>query len=112
MVKRITVKIPKTPTDKWVTHRGGRPLNKKTIGDTFSALKRFFASNSASDVSKKWRVLVRYPDGGKNETITSNDKNYLLFATACFLEDYLSKETLKRTEKDYFRKEGDTSVGG
>lgn len=34
-----------------------------------------------------------------NETLPSNDKEYLLYPTACFLEDYVSKSTLRKAEK-------------
>lgn len=103
MVKnKITIHIPKTKNQKWsVRKTKGGGFFRKTGKNTFSALTRLLSSNCKASKKESWGILVVYPDGGKNQTLYSTDKNYLLFAAACFLEDYISKATLRRIERDY-----------
>lgn len=52
-------------------------------------------------INEKIVVKVKYTDGTTNETLKSSDASYLLYSTACFLEDYLSIEGLTRLYKKY-----------
>lgn len=103
MVKnKIIIRIPKTKNQKWsVRKTKGGGFFRKTYRTTFSALNRLLSSNCKANKNESWGVLVVYPDGGKNQTLYSTGKDYLLFATACFLEDYVSKAMLNRIERDY-----------
>jgi len=99
---KITIETPHIQNGVWILRKGkgGTPLRKKTASYTLLALERFLTRNLASKNADKLSVRVVYPDG-ENETIKSVDKNYLLYATSCFLEDYLSDEIMKRFEKSY-----------
>lgn len=103
-VKKIMIKVPKTEKEKCLIYKGsgGKPLKRKTITYTFKALERFFARSCEAKADQKLRVLVRYPDKSENESLASTDKNYLLYTTACFLEDFLPKKTLGKIENSHF----------
>jgi hypothetical protein len=88
---KITIKVPKTSKDKWIFRKGsgGNPLKRRTAAYTFLALKRFLTHNPRTNIKEDISIRVIYPDGGDNETLASKDIKYLLFATKCFLEEYL-----------------------
>ena len=51
----------------------------------------------------KTAVLVKDGEGYSNETIDSINPDYLLWATACFLEDHLPKSLTSRIQKQYYK---------
>lgn len=55
----------------------------------------------ASAEKGKTAVKVIYRDGGRNESINSSDKRYLLYTLGCFLEDYLSDKVMRKIERKY-----------
>lgn len=50
---------------------------------------------------KKTAIIVKYDKGYLNETLNSNNINYLMWTTICFLEDYLSKVSFNNLSKKY-----------
>lgn len=94
----IKILIPKE-NGKWQINKGAGGHCKKFV----SALKilEFLERWVMPANGVKTAVVVDYGNGYDNETETTTDGNYLIHATACFLEDFLSKETLKRIEKKY-----------
>ncbi len=66
----------------------------------FNAVERKIKSFLASQKGGKTVVKVVYADGGQNESLASKKVGYLLYTLTCFLEDFLSEETLaKKIEK-------------
>jgi hypothetical protein len=64
-------------------------------------LERKITKSLAVDNDAKIVVEVKYTNHTTNETLKSSDASYLLYTTACFLEDYLSKNSLDRLYKKY-----------
>ena len=87
---RIMIKVP--TKGKWVVNNHYRRANANTV------LKLTERLISKAIVKEKTCVRVNYGNG-YNETLKSTDLDYLMFVTACFLEDYLSTEALKKYEK-------------
>lgn len=55
----------------------------------------------ASSAKDKTVVRVFYPDGGLNETVTTQNPKEILFALAAFLEDFLPKRLLMEKYRKY-----------
>jgi len=102
-MKKVTIRVPKTDKDKWLFFKGsgGHPLKKRTASYTFLALERFLLRSLALKKADKLSVRVVYPDRENNETTTSKDAFYLIYATSCFLEDYLPDNIMRRVERKY-----------
>jgi len=100
---RITIKIPPTSNGKWLLLKGsgGHPLKKKSATYTFLALERFLVKSLGTKKMENYTIKVLYPDKMKNETLPSKDIRYLLYATACFMEDWLPEKTLNDKYKKY-----------
>ena len=94
----FTLKIPTTKDSKWGISFGKGLRRRNSAGVIFSALERKLRGYAKDE---KIAILVKDEDGIANETLKSNDPKYLLYATGCFLEDYLSEMTMKRIEHDY-----------
>ncbi|GIW70248.1 MAG: hypothetical protein KatS3mg101_0995 [Patescibacteria group bacterium] len=81
-VKTIVIKTPTHQKDCFRLHlidsKAG--ISRKTIKTTLSALKR--------NIRGKGLVMVKvvYPDKSTNQTISSNDIDYLVNTTRCFLK--------------------------
>lgn len=109
---KISIKVPKKKTDKWMLGFGARPRSMLRADTLCHRLERLLGRLLlATKLKEKTTIKVlEYEDGSwtnVNETIASLNRNYLLWATACFLEDYLSKKVLRRIEKTYYKKAGD-----
>jgi hypothetical protein len=91
---QITIRVPKTKTDRWVVSNHYR---RRSAGTLLKLIERQVVKAVAKE---KTCVVVNY---GKdtNETLESKDSNYLIYTTVCFLEDYLSYEIIKRYENLY-----------
>lgn len=96
-MKRITIKIPQKETDKWSVSfsKGLRKRNSAMV--VYKAVKRHLQARAMRD---KIVIKVVYGKDRVNETIPSIDASYLTYATACFLEDYLSIRWLSKEEKE------------
>lgn len=94
----ITIRVPKNKNDRWVVSNHYR---RKSINTLLKLIeKQIIKATAKGNVC----IYVNYGDGEVNETIPSKNKDYLIYATACFLEDYMSEETLKKYEDLYAKK--------
>ena len=100
---QIKVKIPKDEKSKWKLGIGSRPRSMARADTLLNRLERVLSSRLI--LKEKIAIVIKEWNGTVwekiNETLRSKDKNYLLYTTSCFLEDFLSKESLKRIEKRY-----------
>ena len=64
-------------------------------------LERKITRTLGVDNDAKIVVEVKYTNHTTNQTLRSSDASYLLYATACFLEDYLTIKGLNRLYKKY-----------
>lgn len=101
---KIKIKIPKTEKDKWRLGLGFRPRSMATATTLINRLERLLPRLILKE--KIAIKVLEYEDGSwknSNESYASQDTNYLIYATSCFLEDYLSFEVKKRVEKQYLK---------
>jgi len=101
-MKKITIKVPQKK-EKWQLSWGIGGNTKKMITATslFNVIERRLLR---THLKEKTTIVVKYAKDTSNETISSLNPYYLLHVLGCFLEDYISKQTLKRISKDYFKK--------
>lgn len=99
----ITIKILVSENGKsWKVNKGSGGHPKKFTDAT--KVIEWLERNLTHGLEVKTSVIVRYGNDMDNETETSQDGAYLVWAISCFLEDFLSRKTLKRIEKKYLEK--------
>ncbi len=94
---KITITVPQN-NKKWKISSGGTPKSYAMWNSIYNRLRGLL---SRLEVKEKVSILVKYGDGGFNETIASSNANYLLYTVACFIEDYVSPEVVKNMYKKY-----------
>ena len=94
---KIIVKVPET-SNKWKLHWAGFGKHFTRADTLINGIERRLL-RTAKD--KKLSILVKYDKDSSNESLASLNPAYLLYTLSCFLEDYLSAETLRRIEKKY-----------
>jgi len=86
---------------KWeVSFGAGSNRKRNTASTIFLAIQRHLSPRT---LKEKIAVRVKYEDSTTNETLGSQNKAYLLYATSCFLEDYLSQKVLLRVEREWLK---------
>lgn len=91
---RVIVRVPSKGsrwTVSWPNHFG---YKRKSVRETLSLLDR------VCKTKEPVCVRVRYADG-YNESMESDNRDYLNWITTCFLESYLDGDTIKQREKRY-----------
>jgi hypothetical protein len=91
-MRRIIIKVPRKQ-EKW------KVSNYKRV-NAASALRLIEKIIPRFTIKEKTCVRVNY-GGGYNETLSSFNYKYLMYATICFLEDYISAPTKKKLERKY-----------
>ena len=100
---KIIVTIP--TKGKWKLKWSGKGKHFQSVATLYNGIERRLLNHSlGSQKQEKLVISVKYPDGTANESLASNDRRYLLFTLACFLEDSLSEDTLKTKYKLYKQK--------
>jgi hypothetical protein len=95
----MKIKVPEKEGGKWRILWKGHSMSFRKADTLFNGMRRRLLR---TDLKEKLAIVVNYGNHTFNETLSSNDARYLLYTLGCFLEDYLSRETISRTEKDYF----------
>jgi len=94
-IYKIKVNVPLK--GKWKVSMGkSHGKHRANANTAFSLIERRLL---ASRLNKKIEITVKYTNHTTNKTLASFNKNYLLYALSCFLEDYLSPNILKKYEK-------------
>jgi len=99
-MKKIIVTIP-TKNEQWKVSFGGTPSRRNSATVVYNLIRRKILKHLASQPDKKTSVIVKDEQGTANETLTSPDASYLLYATACFLEDHLLPSYMRALEKEH-----------
>lgn len=103
-ISRILIKVPQKPTHWWrISSNGGGSTKRASAELVYRYVERKILKLLASAEGDKTVVSLKvdYGCGSYNETIDSNNWRYLLYAVACFLEEYLNHSGLKRAHKKY-----------
>lgn len=96
--KKIVIKPPKKKGDLFLIGWGARP---RSMTSAKRILNRVSLLLSRLKNDEKTSIRVEYGSNVSNETMRSNEVEYLIYATTCFLEDYLSRTYIIRAEKTY-----------
>jgi len=98
-VRKVIIKLPTERVNKFRLQLTG------TKGRRFLRASSILNALSYYKFREKTAITVKeYIDGSYeniNQTLASTDKNYLLFAAACFLEDFLSDDVMNNVIKRY-----------
>lgn len=95
---KIIITIPEDKKSKWKLYWSGKGKHFYNANTLYNGIVRRLLG---SRLKEKMAIKVKEGKDTANETLTSFDKKYLLYTLSCFLEDYLSKETLKKAVKEY-----------
>ena len=96
-MSKIIVTIPKK-NEKWkLSGVGTRNKGFASPSSLYNWIERRF---HVPRLKEKMAIRVKYMDS-TNESLSSDNSNYLLYTLACFLKDYLSKEMLEIKYKKY-----------
>jgi hypothetical protein len=95
---KIKVKVPEKEGGKWKVFWPGYGKHFLRADTLFNGIERRLLRRANEE---KLAIVVDYGNHTFNETLMSEDAHYLLYTFACFLEDYLSVETLARITKLY-----------
>ena len=99
---RLIIKLPIGENGRFKLQSRGNIHGRqyKTAAGVTEALEGVF---SGTGLKEKMTIVIKEDIGSHfeniNETLSSNDREYLLYCTACFLEDYISKNSLRKAEK-------------
>lgn len=101
---RITIKLPINEKGKFKLQSRGNLKGRQflTAAGLLGSLERALLRK---ELKEKTAIVVKeYIDShfvNINETLPSTEARYLIYTTSCFLEDYLSEDTLKKEEKEW-----------
>lgn len=98
---KIIIKLPIGEKGRFKLQSRGKmqPRQYESAVNLMGGLDRAL---TPKELKKKIAIVVKeYTDHFENinETLDSIDREYLLYCTSCFLENYLSQEILDRYEK-------------
>ena len=104
-MRKIIIRVPKKNGDKFsLARKGWKGRSFVTAAGLMGRMERIFPR---TEFKEKTAVIVKEYHRGRfrslNETLSSKDPKYLIFTTACFLEDYLSKDKLVKVLKKYLK---------
>lgn len=100
-MRKIIIKLPESAVKKFRLQRNG------WVGRRFLRASSLLTSLESAFPRRKLKentsVVVKMRNGTRyeniNETVASNNPKYLLWITACFLEEHLSKKVFKKYDK-------------
>ena len=103
---KITIKIPISEKNKFKLQSRGKMNGRqfKTGAGLLESLERALLRFKSKE--KIAIVVKEYIDShfrSTNESLASQDTNYLVYITSCFLEDYLSQKVMRKTQKQYLK---------
>lgn len=99
---KFIINVPNSENQKWYLSINSARIKRLSIHDLLKAFRNRLAQHLGSCEGQKTCVKVKYDEMYHNETLTSDSLEYLIYATTCFLEDYISSETMRKAEKRYF----------
>lgn len=108
-MKKIFIKVPDEKSKNFrVRREGWRWKGFLTAAGLINYLERRLDSTKWVQTKEKTAIVVKTYDGSsweiENETMASANPHYLIWATACFLEEYLTKRFLGKVEKKHQEK--------
>jgi hypothetical protein len=103
-MKKIIIKIPRNKKGKFKLQSQGNFAGRQfiTAGAVLVSLNRYLLG---TELKEKLAIVVKeYISGlwvNVNESLDSDEPEYLIYCTTCFLEDYISKRSLTKAEKKW-----------
>lgn len=96
-MRRITIVVP-VKNKKWKL--SGIGTKNKTFASATSILTWIERTLRVRRFNEENVVRVKYGHL-TNESVATKDPNDIIYTAGCFLEDYISKRTIRRLEKKY-----------
>ena len=104
-MRKIIIKLPDKRVNKFRLQR--KEWKSRRFLRAATLLNRLENTFPCNKLEERTAIVVKEHDGihfvSINESLPSNDSKYLLYAFACFLEDYLSEALLKSRYRKYGR---------
>lgn len=105
-MKKIIIKLPDKKVKKLRLQRNGwKGRRFLKAARLISRLEKSLRPSHPTNLKEKTAVVLKEGVGTKfvniNESIASNNRVYLLYTAACFLEDYLTKDYFNGIERKY-----------
>ena len=103
-LRKIIIKLPDKESWWRVSFVGS--VKRKSIKSVWGRIERKLLKESSfleAHLKAKTAVLLKDGHNVVNETLPSFSAGYLLYCTACFLEEYLPKGLLNRKLKRYLK---------
>lgn len=100
-MRRIIIKIPREG-EKWLIGFWGRPRKMLRADTLLNRLERRLLP--LQDEKKMTLIVKEYIRShweSTNQSLASSNKAYLIYCAACFLEDYLSLNIMRKLERRY-----------
>ncbi len=102
-MRKIIIKLPKEKGGRFrLARKGWKGRRFMSAAGLVNRMERTFPR---TEFREKTAIIVKEYHRGRyrniNETLASKDPKYLIFATGCFLEDYLSKEKFRNVLKKF-----------
>src|SRR5574340_884191 len=103
-MRKIRIIVPRKDDQKWkviVDVGSGKRLNP--AWRAYRYLEKKFDSLATLGIKDKISLLVDYGHRTHNEVVPSRKPCYILYATLCFLEDYLEPQFFNQKVKKYLK---------
>jgi hypothetical protein len=97
-MRKLIIKVPQKETNLWSISFNKGIRKRKTATMIFKWARRHLYAYAKR---AKIAVEVKYSKDTSNETVPSAEPDYLVYATSCFLEDYLSDAVLAKEVKEW-----------
>jgi len=105
-MRKIIIKLPDKNGWWRVSFGSGSVIKRKAIKFVWGRIERKLLKESSfleAQLKAKTAVLLKDGHNVVNETLSSFSAGYLLYCTACFLEEYLLKRMLNGKLKRYLK---------
>ena len=104
-MKRIIITVPQG-SKKWMVTVSSGCFKRKSAANVYNYVERKLLAKKmmtslGTSLKDKTAARVKYDKEYHNESLASKNTSYLLYTLSCFLEDYLSQDTLNNKEKLY-----------
>ena len=105
-MRKIYIKTPDIKSKRFrMKRKGWKWTGFRSAAGAIGNLERRLGARKGGSLKEKTAIVIKRYDGSswvdENETLDSRDPKYLVYTTACFLEEYLSNKVMRRILRGY-----------